>query len=167
MRWGVALAHYGHRQLDPYPISLRAEVHNDLLDRAGGGEPQRYVLHHGVALAQPLHRPVDQGAQPPCTLDVSEAGIVQDGLPGGQGAHERFGFFGHDPLVVGFVASLALAASCGRGAWASGVVKTSGIQGIGTSSLRVHGLPTTPQSLRYSPNLVEGVFTEVRIRHGE
>ncbi len=58
---GVAVAHDGHGQLHPFAV-VREQAHNDLLDRAGGGQRQGHVLHHGVALVQSVHRTVDEGA---------------------------------------------------------------------------------------------------------
>jgi hypothetical protein len=59
---GVAVGDYGHGQLHPCPVVVCEEVQHDLVDRAGGGAGEDDVLHDGVALAQPLGRPFDEGA---------------------------------------------------------------------------------------------------------
>lgn len=110
------------------------KVQHDLLHRAGGGRRQGDVLDDGVALAQPLRRPRDEGAQLSGALDASYSRIIQYGLARGEDAHEGVGFVGQEAFVAGNgVVGARGPSSCTRRASAMGAEKTSGIQGIGIS----------------------------------
>jgi hypothetical protein len=90
----------GYGQLDPSPL-VPEQVQHHLLDRASLRTRQSHVLHHGVALAQPVCRPRDEGAQLPNALHVPDTWVVDSGLPCGKGTYESVRLPSQDTLVVG------------------------------------------------------------------
>src|SRR5829696_3800300 len=95
----VTVGHDGYGQLDPSPL-VPEQVQHHLLNRASLRTRQSHVLHHSVALAQPVCRPRDEGVQLTDALHVSDTRIVDSGLPR-EGAYESVRLPSQDTLVVG------------------------------------------------------------------